>query len=414
MLLYLIKVLDNTFILFLAAALVMPFLKKEGRRKKRTLTAVLIVAGVLSAVVYAILRRQTGFVVREFYDLALLIPLVLLGLFCSLMSGLRIFKKVNYSSFLKIMDALFLAFLLAFCLPDLFLDPLDFGVGLDSVFNLDYLFKVSGYLFGLLLLFFLFLALYEFSAIAPSKLLKVVFLISLLMLSLFLAMEVVQILVARKKLSLPDFLVLPFFYFLENKNFFITVQLIVWALLALFVGLKFKLKKPIGDNPALLRKSRAENRYAVRLAGFGLLTFALIFVVNQPLRQIQNRGVVLSDPDPVKATNGLIALNLTEVNDGNLHRHVYTTEKGTQVRFIIIKKSESAYGVGLDACDICGESGYYQKGDKIICRLCDVVMNKSTIGFPGGCNPVPIDFEIKSGQILIKSTVLDEEQHRFH
>jgi uncharacterized membrane protein len=414
MLLYLIKVLDNTFIFFLASALVLPILKKEGRRKKSLLTVVIIVFGVLSAIVYAILRRQTGFVVREFYDLALLFPLVLLVLFSALVYGIRIFREVKYSSALKIVDALFLAFLLAFCLPDLFLEPLDFGVGLDSVFNLDYLLKVSGYVSGLLILFFLFITLYEFSSVAPSKLLKLVILISLFLLSFFLVMEVVQILVARRKLSLPDFLVVPFFLFLENKNFFISAQLILWAFFALFVGLKFKLKKPMGDNPALKRKSKAENRYAVRLALFGVVTFSLIFIVNYPLRQIQNRGVVLSDPDPINAQNGVISINLSEVNDGNLHRHVYTTEKGTPVRFIVIKKSESAYGIGLDACDICGESGYYQKGDKIICRLCDVVMNKSTIGFPGGCNPVPIEFEIKSGQILIKSTVLDEEQHRFH
>ena len=83
------------------------------------------------------------------------------------------------------------------------------------------------------------------------------------------------------------------------------------------------------------------------------------------------------------------------------------------VRFIIIRKGETAYGVGLDACDICGPSGYYQRKDQVICKLCDVVMNKSTIGFPGGCNPVPLKFSVGEGNLYIKAADLDAEEKRF-
>ena len=62
------------------------------------------------------------------------------------------------------------------------------------------------------------------------------------------------------------------------------------------------------------------------------------------------------------------------------------------VRFIVVKKPKGgSYGIGLDACDICGLAGYYERNDEVVCKRCDVVMNKSTIGFKGGCNPVPLN-----------------------
>jgi uncharacterized membrane protein len=96
-----------------------------------------------------------------------------------------------------------------------------------------------------------------------------------------------------------------------------------------------------------------------------------------------------------------------------LHRFIYPASNGTEVRFIVIKKNEIAFGVGLDACDICGPTGYYERNDEVICKLCDVVMNKSTIGFKGGCNPVPLAYAIKDGGMAIETQNLENEKKRF-
>ena len=71
------------------------------------------------------------------------------------------------------------------------------------------------------------------------------------------------------------------------------------------------------------------------------------------------------------------------------------------------------YGVGLDACDICGVAGYYERNNDIICKRCDVVMNKATIGFKGGCNPVPFPYEIADMKIIIRKADLEAEKNRF-
>ncbi len=84
------------------------------------------------------------------------------------------------------------------------------------------------------------------------------------------------------------------------------------------------------------------------------------------------------------------------------------------MRFLVVKKPVgTAYGVGLDACDICGPAGYYERGDEVVCRRCDVVMNKNTIGFKGGCNPVPFAYEIREGKIFINAEELTAHEKRF-
>ena len=40
-------------------------------------------------------------------------------------------------------------------------------------------------------------------------------------------------------------------------------------------------------------------------------------------------------------------------------------------------------------------------------------MNKSTIGFKGGCNPVPFEYEIKDKKIYIDKATLEKEKDRF-
>jgi uncharacterized membrane protein len=69
--------------------------------------------------------------------------------------------------------------------------------------------------------------------------------------------------------------------------------------------------------------------------------------------------------------------------------------------------------VGLDACDVCGPTGYYERKGQVVCIMCDVVMNKSTIGFYGGCNPVPLKFTLQGGAMRIDTMHLEAEASRF-
>ena len=117
---------------------------------------------------------------------------------------------------------------------------------------------------------------------------------------------------------------------------------------------------------------------------------------------------------PVAAENGFVSVPIADVQDGHLHRYSYRTQNSTTVRFIIIRKGGNAYGVGLDACEICGEAGYYENKDgQIVCKKCGVVMNTTTIGMKGGCNPIIIDYDIDESYIIVPVSEMVNNQSRF-
>jgi uncharacterized membrane protein len=166
-------------------------------------------------------------------------------------------------------------------------------------------------------------------------------------------------------------------------------------------------------NPAERRKIKAALRTnrrwcGVVAAGFCLSVFSVTFV-----KAYIERGVELSPAEPMTISGGEILIPIERIEDGHLHRFNYAAADNIEMRFIVIKKNAIAYGVGLDACDICGPTGYYERKGEVICRLCDVVMNISTIGFKGGCNPVPLAYTLLSGDMVINTEDLEAERNRF-
>jgi uncharacterized membrane protein len=168
-----------------------------------------------------------------------------------------------------------------------------------------------------------------------------------------------------------------------------------------------------GGNPAIRRRQKAAWRAQVRYAGLVIACLVICSLTISCIRAYSIQDVEISPPLELSVQDGKIIMPLEQINDGGLHRFVHKAPDGTGIRYIVIKKSQTSYGVGLDACDICGPSGYYQRKGQVICRLCDVVMNTSTIGFPGGCNPVPLRFSVSSGNMVILAKDLDAEQQRF-
>ena len=203
---------------------------------------------------------------------------------------------------------------------------------------------------------------------------------------------------------------------LEDKS--TTYIAILFAIVAcIFSFLLFKdSRKVVGTfkNNALLRleKARLKNNkhWLSSLAFFSILSVFAITVIHSHI----TKPVALTPPQPYQEEGNMIVIPLTDVEDGHLHRFSYIATGGNNVRLIVVKKPKGgSYGIGLDACDICGLAGYYERNDEVVCKRCDVVMNKSTIGFKGGCNPVPFEYEIKDKKIYIDKATLEKEKDRF-
>ena len=195
-----------------------------------------------------------------------------------------------------------------------------------------------------------------------------------------------------------------------------------WLIFIIFFALLFvpltlfsqkKPARPAGTNPAEYRRMIMQAMHKRRWGTATVLFLAGMVFLSSFGASYANRKEELVPAVPVTAVDGFVDVDLSVVNDGHLHRFVYQTASGQMVRYIVILKGGNSYGVGLDACEICGPTGYYEKDGQVICRLCDVMMNKATIGTKGGCNPIPIEYSVTDGKLRVPQEALEKARDVF-
>ena len=192
----------------------------------------------------------------------------------------------------------------------------------------------------------------------------------------------------------------------------LTVILVFWLIAAFFME-NTRITDPY-DNPAQLRKLRARNRRHRRQAVGLLICLAAASVSMSVIKAYDNREIALSEPETFTVEEDRILVPMENVSDGHLHRFEYKTDNDVNVRWIVVKKPGSAsFGVGLDACEVCGNAGYYENNGRVICKRCDVVMNINTIGFKGGCNPIPLSYEVEDGNLVFRIEDLKAGEKEF-
>lgn len=200
----------------------------------------------------------------------------------------------------------------------------------------------------------------------------------------------------------------------NHSNLFIYILLGILLAAAIYLLVTSRRANEPYSNPAQHRKIIFKYRIIRRWSVAAVVMVVICVLLMTVIYNIANREVELSPIEDCPVEDGALRIPFEMVDDGHLHRFGYETENGTVIRVIIIQKpNSSAYGIGLDACDICGETGYYEKDGQVVCNLCDVVMNINTIGFKGGCNPIVIDYSIENGQIIIPVEGLLEYENEF-
>lgn len=171
--------------------------------------------------------------------------------------------------------------------------------------------------------------------------------------------------------------------------------------------------KQVPVTKAMYRKALARQRQRrIWSALLSLAIIASLFILTF-FQTWLNRSVELSPPEPYELEDNMALISLESLNDMHLHRYAYEAHNGNIVRFIAIQKSKGSYAVMLDACEICGASGYYERDDQVVCKLCGVMMNRGTLGFKGGCNPIPLQFSLGQGKISVDTKQLEESSSIF-
>jgi FTR1 family protein len=192
----------------------------------------------------------------------------------------------------------------------------------------------------------------------------------------------------------------------KNEVFFLITILALAAAMLLLEWRKRKAPKLEGLDGAALRKAKW-SAHRERLWMTGSVGASCLFILLITAEFIYAReSAALSTPAPVTFTNHAIRIPVSTFGDGNLHRYL-VDDQGVHVRFIVIQKPDKTLAVALDACQICGTQGYVQKGEKVICRNCDSDIVVSTIGTPGGCNPIPLPSHIDNETLVIDESAFE-------
>ncbi len=304
--------------------------------------------------------------------------------------------------------------LIAYLLPQMFLKTAEFVAFNEESISTGTLFRLIGYAAGCLLAFLFGLSLFQVYKRLAAGCLYGFACLNYLLLLLDLGMRGISGAARLNWLSSRNNFVFAIMVF-EDRSlpYFATIYLLMALLLSVSVYAAHRKLQGEFPTPAKRRKAawwqRNCRRWSVSLAVFALLCTLTLTAVSSYI----TRPVKLTPPENYTTEGDQIIIDLQQVQDGHLHRFAYNYQQHN-IRFIVVRKPNSnAYGVGLDACSICGIAGYFERGDNVVCKRCDVVMNKATIGFLGGCNPVPFPYVVQDGRIIINKADLEKEANRF-
>jgi uncharacterized membrane protein len=102
---------------------------------------------------------------------------------------------------------------------------------------------------------------------------------------------------------------------------------------------------------------------------------------------------------PMAFESGVLRLDPAPLADGRLHFYQVTLPEAP-VRFFAVKVGDRVLTC-FDACEICGDKGYFEDGHAVVCRNCASPISRATLGRSGGCNPIPLPHGTEGGVMTI-------------
>lgn len=211
----------------------------------------------------------------------------------------------------------------------------------------------------------------------------------------------------------PGMLVFIGFFVRENTSTLILMALLVVPLLMILWDARSRQVTPRATiENAVERRKLLSARRQERLWRSSLVVATLIILL--ATGWIALTGSSFTDPQPIPVTdNGEnIKIPVTGLAEGKLVKYVYRSGE-TGVRFLAILLADGSIAASLDACQICGPLGYGQEGESAICKRCNAPIALGTVGQGGGCNPLPLSFQVESDAIVIPVEALAQAEAKF-
>ena len=435
MLTYLINVTDDMLFVSLVLGVILAVMDTRSGKAGKIITRSGLAAGFIIAAVRSYItntrRLVGGWKVGTYgYGAALALFVLLIAAF--IIFGKKFLTKKGKPGLVKASEiiistvtALLIASYLYCAMPNVYVYPFKFDTGGNGVLSTDYLFRLEGYLAGIIVCLVSAVSAYKLISVAMIKGSKKLSVISFFLLNTMLAVynfaKLMLVLTPRK---IVDSVELFNFASISNNlaHWYTFAAFTILAVIGIVIWVRsYTSKEPYSTN-AQHRKQRSVWRTGKRYSVTLFCCFVVAVLCATWFVEL-NKEVIREAPteEPVitqnaDGTDKELRVPLETVSDGHLHRFGYTTPEGYPTRFIVVLKQENTgnYGIGLDACEICGEAGYYENKDgQVVCKKCGVVMNKTTIGMKGGCNPIIIDYDIADGEIIIPAQEMVKNQAHF-
>lgn len=263
--------------------------------------------------------------------------------------------------------------------------------------NTEWITRIALFMTAILFLVLMSTAMSRIGLRMDKKFVSIIFISQFSILLFYQLVELLQLMISLQLLPLTMWALEILGPLVNHKDYFVLIVVILTALFLFFLALCIerqpKIKELTFTNPAEKRKLFAErkriNRWLFSLAAVQILMYSFLIGAHV-IHAKEQKG-----QPPIKVTDidGHIHIEKDQLIEKKMNLFSYMHHDGTESQFLIVGKTKENLGVGLDACAICGVAGYYQKGDHIICKKCDSVININTIGFTGGCNPIPLPYE---------------------
>lgn len=196
---------------------------------------------------------------------------------------------------------------------------------------------------------------------------------------------------------------------------FLGLALVLLCVLCALISLKAMPALKNYSDIIAYRQSKATRYKMLRECAFSVILAGVISAIVLFYLLIASKPPKISEPIIVEPQNGAFIFDAKSLMDNDLHRYAYITDSGRKIRFLLLNrfKDKLAPVAVYDACAICGDMGYIKKGDDLICISCNVRIFLPSVGKPGGCNPIPLDYSFDGQNIRINLDELEKGANFF-
>jgi len=114
--------------------------------------------------------------------------------------------------------------------------------------------------------------------------------------------------------------------------------------------------------------------------------------------------------------DGAVRVPASEFADGTAKFYTVEGSRG-EIGFFLVKSADGVIRAAFDTCDVCykEKKGYRQEGDNMVCNNCNQTFRTDLVNVvKGGCNPAPLQRELRGDQVVIQLAALEQGSWYFN